>query len=86
MSFKMKAKRPYLASECDSVQLCETYRQQVLKETCQLEAPDMRPLADYQGHFEERDSDSECWFGGVPDPRPERPHQQVAQGEETLGE
>ena len=30
MSFKMKAKRPYLASECDSVQLCETYRQQVL--------------------------------------------------------
>ena len=86
MSFKMKAKRPYLASECHSVQLCETYRQQVLKETCQSEAPDMPLLADYQGHFEERDSDSKCWFGRVPNPRPERPHQQVAEGEETLGE
>ena len=29
MSSKMKAKRPYLASECDSVQMCEMYRQQV---------------------------------------------------------
>ena len=86
MSFKMKAKRPYLASECDSVQLCETYRQQVLKETFPSEAPDMRLLADYQRHFEECDSDSECWFGRVPNPRPERPHQQVAEGEEALGE
>ena len=64
----------------------DNLRESTAKETCQLEAPDRRPLADYQGHFEERDSDSECWFGGVPDPRPERPHQQVAQGEETLGE
>jgi len=32
MSFKMKAKRPYLASECDSVQLCETYRQQIIRD------------------------------------------------------
>ena len=30
MSAKMKAKRPYLASECDSVQMCEMYRQQVM--------------------------------------------------------
>ena len=32
MSAKMKAKRPYLASECDSVQMCEMYRQQVMSE------------------------------------------------------
>ena len=33
MSAKMKAKRPYLASECDSVQMCEMYRQQVMSES-----------------------------------------------------
>jgi len=32
MSAKMKAKRPYLASECDSVQMCEMYRQQVIRD------------------------------------------------------
>ena len=32
MSAKMKAKRPYLASECDSVQMCEMYRQQVMSD------------------------------------------------------
>ena len=31
----MKAKRPYLASECDSVQMCEMYRQQVVLVRCQ---------------------------------------------------
>merc|ERR1719173_83476 len=28
----MKAKRPYLASECDSVQMCEMYRGQVIRD------------------------------------------------------
>jgi len=32
LTAKMRERRPYLASECDSVQMCEMYRQQVIRD------------------------------------------------------
>ena len=43
-------------------------------------------LPGYQRHFKERDSYPECRTGRVPNQRLERPHKQVVEGEEALGE
>ena len=47
---------------------------------------DHQSLLGYPRHFEERYCNPERWSWRVPNPRLERPHQQVAEGEEALGE
>ncbi|EDL91289.1 rCG56103, isoform CRA_b [Rattus norvegicus] len=62
---KVKERRPFLASECTELPKAEKWRRQICPNL-----PVIFPT-DHWRDLKKSCSDSECWFRGIPNPRPE---------------